>query len=99
MYSKAELKTYPEYGLNKCRARLETLTDAMLTRIRAGLALVDFLLHPPDSGVLDPRAVAKSLQPLAKQRFGWAAAPPKDFYRGVGVAFACTPGAAAPTPL
>lgn len=31
VYTKAELETYLEYGSNKCRARLEMLTDAMLT--------------------------------------------------------------------
>ena len=31
VYTKAELLTYLEYSRNKCRARLETLTDAMLT--------------------------------------------------------------------
>ena len=30
VYPKAELQTYLEYGRSKCRARLETLTDAML---------------------------------------------------------------------
>ncbi len=31
VYTKAELQTYLDYGRAKCRARLEALTDAMLT--------------------------------------------------------------------
>ena len=34
VYTKAELQSYLEHGRSKCRARLETLTGAMLTRIR-----------------------------------------------------------------
>ena len=32
-YTKAELQTYLEYGRDKCRARLETLTEATLTTL------------------------------------------------------------------
>jgi hypothetical protein len=32
VYTKAELQAYLEYGRNKCRARIETLTDALVSQ-------------------------------------------------------------------